>query len=347
VLGDNTIIIECKNYQNSNLTIRNIIHQWNSKNQLIKADKIIIVLAGLNLKDSDKVLASEFNIELWDQDNLSELFNLSLKPEELRLRLLEMISFKVVTISERYRDEITYMVIKGFLSNEMITKEFRYRCFNKWLRSHILTELQMSETSISEREKHIELFEGSKRKKGFIYSRQRTEVEYWDTVLEQLTENEILSRETQDKYLSYIHDLEEEFHSQKLFFDSDDYLAQAKRLIKSRLHNAIFLGESCEFYTDPMNNWVKVIYNDNGNFTLHITHINEKQGNVINWIMTSEYKRIYNEEHKRYHYVWTFGSFQETVDKIYRIFTEHYQISSSHRIRDRSLKDNNLTNYLN
>ena len=86
-IGDRTIVIECKNYQNSNLTIRNLIHQWNSKNQLIGAHKIILVLAGLNIKESDLALASEFDMELWGQEDITELFNLSLKPSELLAHL--------------------------------------------------------------------------------------------------------------------------------------------------------------------------------------------------------------------------------------------------------------------
>ena len=71
-IGDRKIIIECKNYQNSNLTIRNIIHQWNSKNEIIQAHKIIIALAGLKIKDSDYELANQFDIELWSQEDITE-----------------------------------------------------------------------------------------------------------------------------------------------------------------------------------------------------------------------------------------------------------------------------------
>ena len=131
-IGDRTIVIECKNYQNSNLTIRNLIHQWNSKNQLIKAHKVILVLAGMSIKESDQNLASQLDMELWDQDDLTDMFNLSLKPEKLREKLLEKISLRSLTISERYRDEITYLVIKPLLSNYALTEESTYRKFNEW-----------------------------------------------------------------------------------------------------------------------------------------------------------------------------------------------------------------------
>ncbi|MBW2993234.1 restriction endonuclease, partial [Candidatus Woesearchaeota archaeon] len=110
-IGDRNIIIECKNFQNSNLTIRNLIHQWNSKNKVIKANKIIIVIAGVNIKSSDKELADNFDIELWSDSDLTALFNLSLRPSQLREKLLNKISFKPIHIFELYRDEIAGIII--------------------------------------------------------------------------------------------------------------------------------------------------------------------------------------------------------------------------------------------
>lgn len=337
-IGDRTIIIECKNYQNSNLTIRNLIHQWNSKNQLLKAHKIIIVLAGLNIKDSDLALASEFDIELWSQEDISDLFNLSLKPDELRERLLDKISFRPITIAERYRDEITYLVIKPMLSSHTIDDESLYKYFNKWLRAHILTELQMVPTVKEEREKHIELFEGNKTKKGFLnISKKRKEVEYWNTVLEQLTTNEVLSRETQDSYLRYMNDLLKEYESQKYFFESDDDLAKTRKLLSSRLNNAVIMGQGCSFKTPSMQNSVNVSYQENGSFAIHITQIDEKQGNVLNWVLTSEFIEVYNESTKTNNYYWVFGSFKETAEKLFRIFTEYYTVSGSEALKDFTL----------
>ena len=337
-IGDRTIIVECKNYQYSNLTIRNLIHQWNSKNQLIKAHKIILVLAGLSIKDSDYVLASEFDMEIWSQDDITELFNLSLKPDELRERLLNKISLRPITIAERYRDDVTYLVIKPLLSNKTIEEEKLYWFFNKWLRAHILTELQMVETSKEERAKHIELFEGSKTKKGFLnITKKRKEVDYWNTVFDQLTNQEILSQEQQVNYLSYMNDLIEEFSTQKQFFNSEDYLSKAKKLITSRLQNAIYLGEDCSFKISQMQNNVQVSTLDNGAFTIHITQITETQGNVLNWILTSEYTRLYNELDKSYNYMWICSSFNETSEKIFRVFTEYYDLSINDSIKDITL----------
>jgi hypothetical protein len=337
-IGDRTLIVECKNYQNSSLTIRNLVHQWNSKNELIKAHKIIIVLAGLNIKDTDYALASDFNIELWSQEDLADLFNLSLKPHELRERLLDKISLEPITISERYRDSITYLVIKPLLSNQSILEEKLYWYFNKWLRAHILTELQMDITTEEDRAKLIEIFEGTKTKKGFLnISRKRKEKDYWNAVLDQLTNQDILDSDRQNTYLSYMNDLMQEYNSQQEFFKGDDYLAKARKLIASRLQNAVFLDQHCEFKTPGMNNKVIVRYLNNGGFSIQITDISEVQGNILNWILTSEYKAKPDLVTKSMNYFWLCSSYGETAEKVFRIFTEFYEISNNASIQDMAL----------
>ncbi len=338
-VGDRIIIIECKNYQNSNLTIRNLIHQWSSKNQIIKAHKVVLVLAGLTIKESDYELASEFDIELWNQEDLTDLFNLSLKPEELRLRLLEKVSFKPITIAERYRDNITSLVIKPMLSSLVVDNENLYFHFNNWLRAHILTELQIIETTKEERQKHIHLFEGSKKKKGFLnFKKKRSQVDYWNTVLEQLTTTKILPEEIQNRYTSYMNGLMEEYTSQKRFFDGDDYLEKAKKLIQSRIQNAIIWEQECVFKIDNMQNSVRVIFLEDSNFSINVSQIDESQANVLNWILTSQKRTIVNQQSNITNYFWVCSSFPETVEKVYRIFTEFYELSRTDSIKDLSIK---------
>ena len=103
-LGDRKIVIECKNYQNSSLTIRNLIHQWSSKNKLINAHKVIIVVAGVSLSESDKNLAEGLDITLWGEDDLAELFTESLKPDSFKEFLLENISISFLLLNLGYFD---------------------------------------------------------------------------------------------------------------------------------------------------------------------------------------------------------------------------------------------------
>ena len=80
--GDFEIIIECKQYENSSLTIRNLIHQWSDKNSEIKADRIILVLYGMSLKETDINLATSRNIILWDEQTLQRYTSLTIKDKE-------------------------------------------------------------------------------------------------------------------------------------------------------------------------------------------------------------------------------------------------------------------------
>jgi hypothetical protein len=339
-IGDRTIIIECKNYQDSSLTIRNIIHQWNSKNEIINAHKIIIALAGLEIKDSDYKLANNFNIELWNQVDLTEFFNLSLKPQELRKKLLEKISLAPLTISERYRDDINFLVTKPLLSGIVIPKEEVYGYFNKWLRAYILTELQMYETTADERSKLIELFEGNKTKKVFfnLVSQKRNEVEYWKAVKEQLTDNSLLSKERQNTYLNYMNSLIKEYLTQSKFFESDDILLKTGKLISSRLYYALHKGESCSFKTISMQNRVKVFFEQEDNIEIIITDISETESNILNWIMTSQCVKIQGETADSFLYKWTCSSLNDAIEKVYRIFTEYYNVSNSDSLFDKRIR---------
>lgn len=339
-IGDRKVIIECKNYQNSSLTIRNLIHQWNSKNQVIQAHKIIIALAGLTIKEEDYKLAAEFDIELWSQEDISELFNLSLKPDELRKKLIEKIDFRPLTIAERYRESLIYLVIKPLLSNYIISDEELFRYFNRMLRAHILTELQMTETTVEERANLIELFEGSKTKKGFlnIGKKKRKEVEYWDTVYEQLKSYDVLSRERQDYYLKHMDNLVNEYDFQQEFFQSDNYLLKTKKLISSRLQSALHSGQKCSFKTGNMTNSVKVIFSGDEYIGIYITGISETESNILNWVMTSQCEEYTNDKGEISAYKWTCSSLKDATEKVYRIFTEYYRINSNYQLKDTEIK---------
>lgn len=339
-IGDRTIIIECKNYQVGSLTIRNIIHQWNSKNEIIKAHKIIIVLAGLEIKSTDYQLANEFNIELWSQTDLTDFFNLSLKPQELRRKLLKKISLTPLTISKRYRDNINFLVIKPLLSGIEIPKEEIYWYFNRWLRAYILTELEMSETTAYERSKLIELFEGSKTKKIFfkLLSKERKEVEYWNAVQEQLSTKALLSKERQNLYLNHMNNLVDEYLAQSYFFESDDILLKSRKLISSRLYYALRNGESCSFKTSSMKNSVEVLFMHSDNIEIIVTGISEVESNILNWIMTSQCVQIQGKTKHSFFYKWTCSSVNDAIEKVYRLFTEYYSISERERLFDKKIK---------
>jgi len=105
-----SLIIECKQYERSSLAIRNLIHQWESKNRLIGASKILFVLAGCDISKKDFELAKDFNISIWDETVLSDLTDLAIKSKDmakkeilLKLNLKsEEISNEIKMIMEKY-----------------------------------------------------------------------------------------------------------------------------------------------------------------------------------------------------------------------------------------------------
>ena len=341
-IGDRNIIIECKNFQSSNLTIRNIIHQWNSKNKIIKANKIIIVIAGVKVKSSDKELASKFDIEIWNDSDLTDFFNLTLKPTQLREELLKKISFRPITISELYRDEIAGIVITPHLTRYIEDEEETYRLFNHWLRSFIRTELQINGTSKEERMMHIELFEGTKEKRGFfnLFKVKRKESKYWETVIKRLQKETILDKKYQDKYHGYMIDLIEEYNTQNAYYDEENNERKIKKLIVDRLYNSLLFDDGVCDFGFVSGNTVRVEAIDEGKFVISVENINDKQANLINWVLTSEYffsQKMINETTFKNIYSWNCQSLDEASDKIYRVLDEFYSYTSSDELRDFSL----------
>lgn len=69
------VVCECKQYEKSMLSIRNLIHLWDSKNKEINADRVIIALFGINPSASDYSLANKYQILIWDEDKISHNLN--------------------------------------------------------------------------------------------------------------------------------------------------------------------------------------------------------------------------------------------------------------------------------
>jgi hypothetical protein len=330
-IGNKLIIIECKNYQNSNLTIRNLIHQWSSKNELINADKIIIVIAGKQFSQSDLELASKLNIELWSENDLSELFSLSLNPEKLREKLLDKITFREIPINEKYREYITYMVVTPLLYQKPLSNEYIYKYLNKWLRSQILTDLEFIETNKEIRTNHIYVFEGNKTEKKFfnLLKRERTQVEYWNKVHNTLKTEEILPNEIQEKYIEYMNLLKKEVSNQKHYLENSP--DRNRTLIESRIKNAYKLSQTiCILTAQTIDNRVEIIFPSNENnevFILKVTNLNNQTANILNWVFTSEFSNYVKTENNTHIYDWEFSSINELTTMVIRIFEEYFQIT--------------------
>ena len=60
------IATECKD-RKGYLNLKSLIHEWNSKRNSLKLDRMVIAISGIANK-SDKKFAKSFNITLWDFD---------------------------------------------------------------------------------------------------------------------------------------------------------------------------------------------------------------------------------------------------------------------------------------
>jgi Holliday junction resolvase-like predicted endonuclease len=347
-IGDRTIVIECKNYQNASMTIRNLIHQWNSKNTIIKANKIVLVIAGEAIKQSDKTLASQFDMEIWDENDLNDLFNLTLKPAELKERLLKKISFKPVGIAEQYRDEISELVIVPILSNVQKYEDEIYELFNDWLRIFIRTEMQINGTTKKERLNHIELFEDTKERRGFLnFKFKRKEKDYWNLVMKKLKKGKVLDANTQKRYYNYMNDLFNEYKSQVEFYEKNDQEKVIRRLVYDRIYNALGSESSTCKFGFVNSQAIEVIPLKEGKFFIRVGFVNEKQANLINWILTSEYNntlydyeingngiKFIKTEKQTWIYTWICQSLEETSEKVYRILEEYIGYDKGDELRD-------------
>lgn len=67
------ICVECKQYERSSLTVRNLVHQWHSKNETLSFDRVILAIVGQNISAEDEDLADEHGIVIWDGQTVDDL----------------------------------------------------------------------------------------------------------------------------------------------------------------------------------------------------------------------------------------------------------------------------------
>ena len=110
------IVIECKQYERSSLSVRNLIHQWESKNKIIKASKVLLVLVGCNITQKDYQLAQQFGITIWNEEWLEHLMDLvSTDKEKVKFEILASLNINLIQpkIDEILRrlDDLSNMIV--------------------------------------------------------------------------------------------------------------------------------------------------------------------------------------------------------------------------------------------
>lgn len=114
------IIIECKQYESSYLNVKNLIHEWNGKQQEIGADKVVIATTGVEITEEMRGMAAERGMVLWNEEEISYFSDLMVeskdKLEEAVISNLDLQSSsteisqdsKLVEIVEEFKQKTVY-----------------------------------------------------------------------------------------------------------------------------------------------------------------------------------------------------------------------------------------------
>jgi len=231
--GNFEIIIECKQYENSSLTLRNLIHQWADKNSEIKADKVILVLYGINIKEADRNLASSRNIILWDEKTLQRYIDLTIKNKEEALKKL------ITELNLSIEDEKTRNLINIFkkliiltMMSEHVDEEDIYASFIINLKTYIQTSIK------SDADKKFKL---NKKDYAELFSRVemtgQSNKEKWMRIKEIIENDNKLfpERRVKEFHLEILRKIENSFKEGKKFFEEQDKKKLRYKLIKTAL----------------------------------------------------------------------------------------------------------------
>ena len=138
-----SVLIECKAYERGGLHLINLIHQWESKNKEINANKILFVIIGKDISERERTLAKKHNITIWDENKW------------------ERIKDKVIDLKEKSKDYVLQEIDKNFTKNNKI-KKVRVKTTQ---RQKIINSLEME---ISEYSQNLENLRGFRKALGII-----------------------------------------------------------------------------------------------------------------------------------------------------------------------------------
>lgn len=344
--GDRRVVIECKNYQNSSLTVRNIVHQWSSKNRLINAHKVIIVIAGKQLNESDRNLAAELDITLWDEDDFAKLFSESLKPDSFKEILLKNISLKPITISERWAREIMFeLCLPAFSRFYKSNNEKKYLRLERWLNRFILTELSLQKSDRDTRTKHIRLFVNLKvREAKFVGIRNLSYEDYWSKLKATLANEDPsvnpLDKDTSGRYIAYMYELEREWENQTIAFLNPESSESLNLKLTARVMLMIRNEESFQICIGSnKNNEIRVKPIEMG-YSLEVLRINQQQADTLDWIITSNHLIAKDAQVGGVkQYFWFILSPEDLLEKLTRVIIEYFRFETNDELYDAQIEN--------
>ena len=120
-LGHFSVAVQCKQYEQSTLNIRDVIHQWDSKNKKINADKIILMIYGQDIEERHVELGKELDITVLGEPELDLLENLIIKDDDFsKNKVLKILGInksfgKIAEEAEQSKSKVGKIFLSFFL----------------------------------------------------------------------------------------------------------------------------------------------------------------------------------------------------------------------------------------
>lgn len=347
-LGDLTLIAECKQYESSNLSVKNLIHQWKGKNESIGADVLVLVIYGQEIKDEEKELAEDNNIDIWDEETIEKLLNM--EDEKLKKYIFDNLPItKDRSLGDSYRTEIRKLIWKPYLSYEEVDEDESHQELLNNLKKRIRRQLFQEGTTKKERNRHIEFFEevykeGKVRDKVPVKSQE----EKFNQLKNRLKQNQSpFNDRREEEYKNYFSSLSNTYRDSKKYYLEANGRKRLERLIESRLKDIIKYNSVAEFSKHKGNYEIKAEPNNSG-ISLNFELKKESDLEKIRWILTKEGRHEEIEEEtengnviKARNKVWfTYKETEDAKNAVMRVFDEYYgKDLESMRLIDNTLAD--------
>lgn len=303
--GETEIIIECKQYEKSSLTIRNLIHQWADKNAEIGADKVILVLYGINIKSSDINLALNRNIILWDEKILQKYTSLVIKDKEEALKKLNQEmnleknkgDNKNLRNIEQFKIFIMLKLMAGKNLNRIKEEDDLYGSFISSFKTTLQNAFTKGEKLKQDKEDYAELFSRVERE-------ENNNKEKWENVKKRIRMDNKLFPKGGDKntLIQEIKDIENVFEKAKNHFDEKDKKKLRYKLVSYALEWLVLTGDEITFVSKKNSlHKIKFIYDQfskEESFGVSVNRINFSRDRVekLKWLIDEEiYDNFENE----------------------------------------------------
>lgn len=324
-MGDIDVVAECKQYENSSLSVRNLIHEWNGKNESIEADVVILVIYGQEIKDKEKQLAEENSIQIWDENDIEKLLNKD--DEKIKEFIFDNLPLREQKIGDAYRTKIRKLVWKPYLEgSDRIDEDFAHEELLLMVKQRIRRELYQKGTSRRERQNHISFFE-QVEKSGLIRSsiKIKSSKEKFDKIKRKLENSDSpFNEDREERYLDYLQSVEEEFEDAKGYYLESEGREQVERLVKARLKHLMKYGGVVAFAPRKGNKPVNATRQD-AKPSLDFEIMKAGDLETIRWILTKEgaYKQVEDETRLKDIVSFTYDDIEDATKAVIRVIDEY------------------------